>query len=127
MEPLTGIPHQGFARGTKVGREEIAGLIVALEKFAAGSDEADVHEWTGILDQIEFAISRIPHITISRTTRADRKSLLPLLKVHLHASPPGTGYEVVNALLQRRTENRVGRILGRAQHSRRQSEPDDRT
>ena len=39
---LAGVPHQGFGRSMKVGREEIVGLIVALRRFVAGSDEADL-------------------------------------------------------------------------------------
>ena len=50
---VSGIPHQGFGRAMKVGREEIAGLVTALRSFAAGSDEADFHSWSGLLDQIE--------------------------------------------------------------------------
>ena len=34
---LRGVPHQGFGRSMKVGREEIVGLLVALQRFAAGS------------------------------------------------------------------------------------------
>lgn len=35
---LTGVPHHGLGRGFKVGKEEIVGLIVALERFVAGDD-----------------------------------------------------------------------------------------
>jgi L-seryl-tRNA(Ser) seleniumtransferase len=36
-----GIPHHGIGRGFKAGKEEILGLLVALETFAAGDDAAD--------------------------------------------------------------------------------------
>ena len=42
---LAGVPHQGFGRSMKVGREEIVGLITALRRFAAGSDEEDLERW----------------------------------------------------------------------------------
>ncbi|MGI9252146.1 MAG: aminotransferase class V-fold PLP-dependent enzyme, partial [Thermomicrobiales bacterium] len=42
---VAGVPHQGFGRSMKVGREEIAGLITALRRFAAGSDETDFQRW----------------------------------------------------------------------------------
>ena len=38
---LKGIPHHGLGRGFKVGKEEIVGLLVALERFAAADDAAD--------------------------------------------------------------------------------------
>jgi L-seryl-tRNA(Ser) seleniumtransferase len=112
---LTGIPHQGFARGTKVGREEIAGLIVALEKFAAGSDDDDLHSWNGILDQIEFAIRDIPHVETSRTRPGRSEKPLPLLRILLSSSPAGTGYEVINAMLQ--GEPRIALAESWAEHN----------
>lgn len=39
-EALRGVPHHGLGRGFKVGKEEIVGLIVALERFAAADDTA---------------------------------------------------------------------------------------
>ena len=59
---LSGIPHQGFARAMKVGREEIAGLVTAVEVYAAGSDEADAQNWSGLLDQIEHDLTSLPGI-----------------------------------------------------------------
>lgn len=40
---VAGVPHQGFGRSMKVGREEIAGLLAALRRFAAGSDLSLIH------------------------------------------------------------------------------------
>jgi len=37
---MKGIPHHGLGRGFKAGKEEIVGLLVALERFAAADDEA---------------------------------------------------------------------------------------
>jgi D-glucosaminate-6-phosphate ammonia-lyase len=39
-EAMKGIPHHGLGRGFKAGKEEIVGLLVALERFAAADDEA---------------------------------------------------------------------------------------
>jgi L-seryl-tRNA(Ser) seleniumtransferase len=36
---MKGIPHHGLGRGFKAGKEEIVGLLVALERFAAADDE----------------------------------------------------------------------------------------
>ncbi|HEV2430635.1 MAG TPA: aminotransferase class V-fold PLP-dependent enzyme [Burkholderiales bacterium] len=40
LELMKGIPHHGLGRGFKVGKEEIVGLLVALERFAGADDEA---------------------------------------------------------------------------------------
>jgi L-seryl-tRNA(Ser) seleniumtransferase len=37
---LTGVPHHGLGRGFKAGKEEIVGLLVALERFVAADDDA---------------------------------------------------------------------------------------
>jgi len=37
---LKGVPHHGVGRGFKAGKEEIVGLLVALERFANADDEA---------------------------------------------------------------------------------------
>jgi len=37
---LAGVPHHGLGRGFKAGKEEIAGLLVALERFVAADDAA---------------------------------------------------------------------------------------
>ncbi len=39
-DALRGIPHHGIGRGFKVGKEEIAGLLVALERFVQRDDVA---------------------------------------------------------------------------------------
>jgi len=37
---LNGVPHHGIGRGFKAGKEEIVGLLVALERFIAADDAA---------------------------------------------------------------------------------------
>jgi L-seryl-tRNA(Ser) seleniumtransferase len=38
LKKMKGIPHHGLGRGFKVGKEEIVGLLVALERFARSDD-----------------------------------------------------------------------------------------
>src|SRR5687767_12753739 len=40
VQAMKGIPHHGLGRGFKAGKEEIVGLLVALERYAAADDEA---------------------------------------------------------------------------------------
>jgi seryl-tRNA(Sec) selenium transferase len=96
---LPGIPHQGFGRAMKVGREEIAGLITALQRFAAGSDEADFHSWSGLLDQVEHELRDIPGIECDRTGPPRSKKPLPLLRIELTDAEPGAAYAIINQLL----------------------------
>ena len=52
---LPGLPHHGIGRSCKVGKEEIIGLLVALERFAADDETARRAEWRGILETIVTA------------------------------------------------------------------------
>jgi L-seryl-tRNA(Ser) seleniumtransferase len=63
---VAGVPHQGFGRSMKVGREEIAGLITALRRFAGGSDEADFARWSTLLDPIEYALHGVHGVAVER-------------------------------------------------------------
>ncbi|HQY30484.1 MAG TPA: aminotransferase class V-fold PLP-dependent enzyme [Thermomicrobiales bacterium] len=98
---IAGIPHQGFGRMAKVGREEIAGLITALEIYAAGSDEADFARWSGYLDPIASALAGLPDISVARTDSTRTRKPLPLLTIDLGESYAfDAAYTVLNQLLQ---------------------------
>jgi L-seryl-tRNA(Ser) seleniumtransferase len=95
---VAGIPHQGFGRAMKVGREEIVGLITALRRFDAGSDDADRALYTARIDGIEAGLAGVPGIQISRT--ANNGGVIPLLKIQMDESAIGkSAYAVINELL----------------------------
>ena len=97
---VAGIPHQGFGRAAKVGREEIAGLITALEIYAAGSDDADFARWTSLLAPIEQALDGIPGTRTERTDRGRTRKPLPILTIQLDDSfAPDAAYQVLDDLL----------------------------
>jgi L-seryl-tRNA(Ser) seleniumtransferase len=52
-----GIPQHGIGRGYKAGKEEILGLLVALDRFAAGDDAADVVAYEARLRGIAGALA----------------------------------------------------------------------
>jgi L-seryl-tRNA(Ser) seleniumtransferase len=57
---LPGLPRNGVGRVAKVGKEEIAGLLVALERFMAESDEARASRWTLPLEAIRAGLPAVP-------------------------------------------------------------------
>ena len=85
---LAGVPHQGFGRSMKVGREEIVGLITALRRFAAGSDEEDLERWQRRLDPIEQALEGIPAIRVSR--HVPQHKPVPSLRIDLEGDCAAT-------------------------------------
>lgn len=56
-ESMPGVPRQGIGRSMKVGKEEIVGLLVALELFIAEDEERRYETWhrraAGIADRLE--------------------------------------------------------------------------
>src|SRR5215217_2843401 len=95
---LSGVPHQGFGRAMKVGREEIVGLITALRHYAAGSDAEDLECWQRCLEPIEQALEGIPGIHVSRHLWQRRP--VPSLRIDLEGDCAASrAYDLVNRLL----------------------------
>ena len=95
---LAGVPHQGFGRSMKVGREEIAGLLTALRRYASGSDEDDLRRWHGLLDPIEEALRGVHGIRVARHVPARKP--VPSLRIDLGGDAAGSrAYDLVNRLL----------------------------
>lgn len=95
---LRGVPHQGFGRSMKVGREEIVGLLTALQRFVAGSDEADLERMHQLLDPIEGALDSVPGITVERRVPVNKP--VPSLRVTITGrNAAERAYDTVNRLL----------------------------
>jgi D-glucosaminate-6-phosphate ammonia-lyase len=52
LAQMRGLPHHGIGRSCKVGKEEIAGLLVALRRFSAADPVARQASWRSILQTI---------------------------------------------------------------------------
>ncbi len=57
---LPGLPRNGVGRPCKAGKEEIAGLLVALERFLAEGDEARSERWARPLLAIADGLPGLP-------------------------------------------------------------------
>lgn len=117
---LAGVPHQGFGRSMKVGREEIVGLIVALRRYVAGSDEADLERWQQLLDPIESTLEDLPGIEISRSIPEHKP--VPMLRIDLQGDDRAErAYEIVNRL--RDGDPAIAIDQSHAEHGRLQVNP----
>jgi D-glucosaminate-6-phosphate ammonia-lyase len=63
-------PHQGIGRSFKVGREELAGLIVALEALADRDPDAERRLWHSICARVADAVEGVGGATASVATPA---------------------------------------------------------
>ena len=76
---LRGLPHHGIGRSCKVGKEEIVGLIVALQRFVAEDPAARTARWTARLEAVARAAAPLP----LRLVPDGAKPGLPLLEWRL--------------------------------------------
>ena len=77
-QEMKGIPHHGLGRGFKAGKEEIIGLLVALERFAAADDEAANAALEERLQRIARALGDVCHKRILSARETGRVPQLHL-------------------------------------------------
>jgi D-glucosaminate-6-phosphate ammonia-lyase len=79
---MAGVPHHGLGRGFKVGKEEIVGLIVALERFCEADDGTANAALGERLHAIAEAIADCPGIS-ARVRPAAETGRVPVLELSL--------------------------------------------
>jgi L-seryl-tRNA(Ser) seleniumtransferase len=60
---LTRIPAHGIGRSMKAGKEEIVGLLTALERYLERDEDAEVARWLRIADELTAALAEVPGLT----------------------------------------------------------------
>ena len=56
-------PHHAFGRSLKVGKEEIMGMLAAVEMWVKRDHQAEWKQWEGWLDTIAASVKRIDGVT----------------------------------------------------------------
>jgi seryl-tRNA(Sec) selenium transferase len=79
---LRGIPHHGIGRGFKVSKEEIVGLLVALERFVTLDHAAEQARQEALLAAIRERLAGTPHIR-ARLLSAAETGRDPLLELRV--------------------------------------------
>ena len=77
---LNGAPHHALGRPMKVGKEEIMGLLAAVEMWLQRDHDAEWKQWEGSLGRISDAISHIPTIQTEVRQRG-RSNVAPTLSI----------------------------------------------
>lgn len=98
-EALRGVPHHGLGRGFKVGKEEIVGLVVALERFVRLDIEAEMARGERLLGVIAARLAGIPHVK-ARLQTASVTGRFPLLEVSLNELALGRTASALSLALQ---------------------------
>lgn len=109
-------PHHAYGRSLKVGKEEIMGMLAAVEMWNQRDHQAEWRQWQGWLDEIAATVKRVDGVT-TRNYGAEEglSNRSPRLLIEWDGTKLGiTGPEVSKLLLD--TEPRI--VLGGTTGSR---------
>lgn len=100
-------PHHAFGRSLKVGKEEIMGMLAAVEMWVKRDHQAEWKVWEGWLGTIEASVKRIDGVTTRlRQPREGLSNRSPSLSIQWDGAKLGiTGQELSKLLLD--TEPRI--------------------
>ncbi len=100
-------PHHAFGRSLKVGKEEIMGMLAAVEMWVKRDHEAEWKQWIAWCDQIGNAVKKIDGVTASISEpREGLSNRTPQLNIKWDAAKLGiTGTKVHKLLTD--TEPRI--------------------
>ena len=85
---LNGAPHHALARPMKAGKEEIMGLLAAVEQWVARDHKAEWKEWERRLAVITEAVKDIDSVTTS-IREPGRSNVAPVLEINWDAETVG--------------------------------------
>ena len=95
---LNGAPHHALARPMKAGKEEIMGLLAAVEQWVARDHKAEWKEWERRLGVITEAVKDVDTVTTS-IREPGRSNVAPVLEINWDAEAVGiNGTEVADQL-----------------------------
>src|SRR5581483_10953106 len=86
---LAGEPQHGIGRPCKVGKETVIGLLVALQKFAAESDESRARRFQPLVQRLYNALSGVDHVRLQITG-----GLVPKVEMAVSKDIPRTAMEL---------------------------------
>ena len=107
-------PHHGYARAMKVGREEIVGMVVAVESWVKRDHAAEWRHWVARCDYIAGQLSKVKTVQAYVQREADEglSNRSPRVTIRWNAQQVGiTGAEVADILFK--TEPRIALGPGR--------------
>jgi L-seryl-tRNA(Ser) seleniumtransferase len=105
VETLPGVPRHGIGRGFKVGKEELVGLVTALELFLEEDEAANYERWHDLALRIGDGLSEADVLSVSYA-EAEKGDAITTVVVAVDEDAAGrTTAELVTAL--RREDPRI--------------------
>ena len=109
-------PHHGYARAMKVGREEVVGMLVAIESWVKRDHAAEWAEWVKRAEVIAAAAEKVPGVTaiLAREPWEDRSNRSPRVTVRWTAAQLGlTGQQAADLLYDGEPRIAIGGAMDR--------------
>lgn len=98
---LRGVPQHGIGRPCKVGKEEVIGLLTALELFIEEGDAARHKRWLalaeGLSNRLMAGLAKRDCIGVSVTDR-DRVDAVPMVEIAVSEAAPLSALDLVIGL-----------------------------
>jgi uncharacterized pyridoxal phosphate-dependent enzyme len=110
-------PHHGYARALKIGREEVVGMLVAIESWVKRDHAAEWAEWVRRADAIAAAVQKVPGVTaiVAREPWEDRSNRSPRVNIRWTAAQLGlTGQQATDILYDGEPRIALGGATDRA-------------
>lgn len=93
-------PHHAIGRSLKVGKEEIMGMLAAVEAWPKRDHQAEWKNWEDQLTRISERVSKVPGVTTRVTVERSLSNRTPTLHVEWDGDQLGlTGQEASRLLL----------------------------
>jgi len=92
---------QGIGRAMKISKEQVVGLMVALQRYVSKNHDAEMREWTKTANRVSKRLNTIPHLKaeVTRATGRVRPLCIPRVEVRMDEEASGmTIPELVNEL-----------------------------
>jgi L-seryl-tRNA(Ser) seleniumtransferase len=92
---LNSAPHHAFGRSLKVGKEEIMGMLAAVEAWTKRDHKAEYAQWEAWLDHISKRVTQVAGVTTQVKQPSGLSNHAPQLEIHWDGARLGiTGQEV---------------------------------
>jgi L-seryl-tRNA(Ser) seleniumtransferase len=110
---LNSAPHHAFGRSLKMGKEEIMGMLAAVEMWVRRDHEAEWRQWQSWLDTIGNRAKQVSGVTTEILQPEDLSNHAPRLRIGWDGAKLGiTGTEVEDILLNGNPRIAVGGSSG---------------
>ncbi len=97
---INSAPHHAFGRSLKAGKEEIMGMLAAVEMWVKRDHDAEWKQWQSWLDYISEQTTQVPGVSSEILQPEDLSNRAPRLRLHWDTARIGiTGTEVEEILL----------------------------